>query len=269
MEKQPANLTIDIQQQLKSADEFLREQPSYSTQTAYKECPEASRATVLERLRLGYARVQEEKSDARRLQHEDGIELFNAADTLFQLFLPLACTGPTTTKFWGTISDLACGFGEQPGDDSWRREESATGARELSSRLRNLFPRIVAFQAIMSYMPKEDRLKLEAPREFVTAWLHIITGLVLCQAQDSGWTMHFTFVGEKLMRSGMDKMVQTQQTYDLLDSVVLQPADIASLAVLKLNQDRASQAGDINEVYSQYLASLVRRENKFCSRYLF
>ncbi|OAQ95678.1 hypothetical protein LLEC1_03203 [Akanthomyces lecanii] len=260
-EKPPA-IQSELILQLEAADKFLMEQPAYATQAAYSDCADVSRDAALERLRLEGAKVEDEKNDVRKREYEDGIELFNIAESLFQLFLPLTCDGPTTGKFWGAVSDLACGARSRP-DKTAETTASRRGRRDLEtyqrnilSSLRSIFPKIKAFQAVMSHVPREYRLKLEAPRQFVTAWLHVVSGLVLCRARDSSWESHITTAERRLLSEGMDMMIQALPVHDLLESVVLQPFEIASLAVLKLMQDHTSQPDDINETYSQYLASL-------------
>ncbi|KAM3447968.1 hypothetical protein MY3296_008246 [Beauveria thailandica] len=261
-EERPRAIQSELKLQLEAADKFLMEQPAYATQAAYSSCADVSHKAILEKLKLQGVKVENEKDDVQKREYEDGIELFNIAEYLFQLFLPLDCDGPTTGKFWGAVLDLACGVRSTHG----KTTEDAPprgGRRDLQAHretilrtLRLMYPKIKAFQTIMSHVPSEYRLKLEAPRQFVTAWLHIVSGLVLCRAGDASWESHFSIAERRLLSKGMDMMIQALPTYDLLDSVVLQPFEIACLAVLKLMQDRASQPDDINETYSQYLASL-------------
>ncbi|KAM3508600.1 hypothetical protein MY10362_001116 [Beauveria mimosiformis] len=261
-EERPPVIRSELKLQLEAADKFLMEQPAYATQAAYSSCADISRKAILEKLKLQGVKVEDEKDDVRKREYEDGIELFNIAEYLFQLFLPLDCDGPTTGKFWGAVLDLASGVGSTDGKTT-EDAPSRRGRRDLQAHqetilryLRLIYPKIKAFQAIMSHVPSEYRLKLEAPRQFVTAWLHIVSGLVLCRAGDALWESHFSIAERRLLSEGMDIMIQALPTYDLLDSVVLQPFEIACLAVLQLMQDRASQPDDINETYSQYLASL-------------
>ncbi|KAJ6782861.1 hypothetical protein PWT90_09947 [Aphanocladium album] len=254
-------LNAELKLQLEAADKFLMEQPAYATQLAYDECPNVTHEAVVEKMKLKGTEVENEKSDYLKREYEDGIELFNTAEALFQLFLPLDCDGPTTGKFWGAVLDLACGTQSGTGKDAdlppprLIRGLQANRDRLMRS-LRIIFPKIKAFQAIMSHVPNETRPNLEAPRQFVTAWLHIVSGLVLCRSRDSAFESHISIAVGRLLHEGMDRMIQALPSHDLLDSVVLQPFEIASLAVLKLMQDRASQPDDINETYSQYLASL-------------
>ncbi len=263
-EEKPPAIESELKLQLEAADKFLMEQPAYATQAAYSECSNISHDEAVEKLKLEGAKVDDEKNDNRKREYEDGVELFNIAEALFQLFLPLACDGPTTGKFWGAVLDLAFGArsrldkASQEGTYRRERRDLEMFQQAILRSLRLLFPKIKAFQAIMSHVPNEYRLKLEAPRQFVTAWLHIVSGLVLCRARDNSWEPHFSIADRRLLSEGMDKMIRALPTHDLLDSVVLQPFEIASLAVLELMQDRASQPNDINETYSQYLASLVR-----------
>ncbi|OAA73175.1 Mg2+ transporter protein, CorA-like protein [Cordyceps fumosorosea ARSEF 2679] len=252
----------ELKLQLDAAHKFLMEQPAYATQAAYSDCSVTSHDAALEKLKSDGVEVEDEKSDSRKREYEDGIELFNMAESLFQLFLPLDCDGPTTGKFWGAVRDLARGAKRQD-DKSPETAASRRRGRELRMNqetvlrsLRLMYPKIKIFQGIMSNVPEEYRIKLEAPRQFVTAWLHVISGLVLCRAGDSSWESHISIAQRRLLMEGMDKMIQALPAHNLLDSVVLQPFEIASLAVLKLMQDRASQPDDINETYSQYLASL-------------
>lgn len=95
-----------LQSQMQSAETFLTEKTSFSKQSAYNNCPINSRSHIYQFLVAQGAQVDEKKDDALKRVLEDCIDLFNAADCLFQLFLPKCSDYPTTNKFWGAIMEL-------------------------------------------------------------------------------------------------------------------------------------------------------------------
>lgn len=96
----------DLQEQLSAAEKFLTEKTSYTAQRGYKRCELMTRDGVNGQLEKLAARIEEKKSDTVRRSYEERLDVFNIADTLFQLFFPLTFHGPTTGKYWGALSKL-------------------------------------------------------------------------------------------------------------------------------------------------------------------
>ena len=50
--------------------------------------------------------VDDHEEEATRRAYQEAVELYNYAEAVFELFLPLTCEGPTTRKFWGAVKTL-------------------------------------------------------------------------------------------------------------------------------------------------------------------
>ncbi len=262
-----ATASFELADQLASAEKFLQEQTPYATQTAYERCDEATRRKVVLLLEAETARIEDQKDDEGRRRHEQDLVLFNMADSLFQVFLPAGCQGPTVTKFWGAIMALCtvCLFGillnsSRVANSLFQAPRLAYTVRDrtetLAAQLESSWSVISAFDDIMSFMSDEARNKIEPPRQFVTAWLHTLSGLVLCAVGLREWEIHFTRV-RRLLADGMEMAIQSISTHKLLSSCTVLPLEVASLTTLKLLQDQVGSADDLSETYSQYLNSLV------------
>ncbi|KAK5990918.1 hypothetical protein PT974_09193 [Cladobotryum mycophilum] len=247
----PDGLLKHLDEQLTAADRFLTEQTSYSAQRGYKECDGATRTDVYTRLSQLAGQVEERGSDEVRLAYDLRIELFNAADTLFQFFFPVKFQGPTTGKFWGSLKKLVKIpklDGETPGSDY------LASITNLKRELFLMAQGIQAFQNIMSHAGKIERERLELPREFVTAWLHVVSGMIAASHMRY-WDNHI-MKANSLICDGMDKIMQSISTEDIVDKAAMLPMEVVSLISLNLLQDKVGKFDDISGTYSQYLNSL-------------
>ena len=95
-----------LKEQLTLAEKFLASQTSYNDQRAYKRCGDATIEDVYSYLVKQASQVEEKANDSIRVMHEERIELFNAANDIFQLFFPVTFDGPTTGKYWGAVKSL-------------------------------------------------------------------------------------------------------------------------------------------------------------------
>jgi len=84
---------------------------SFGDAKAYKACDLNSRSSVRRYLEEKRRELEsadplkrEYRGDQRRF--EEKIDIFNAADTIFQFFLPVDFEGPTVGKYWGAIDNL-------------------------------------------------------------------------------------------------------------------------------------------------------------------
>lgn len=91
---------------LSAVDVFLKESTSYSIRNAYKTGREFSREDVIENLTKLESWIDKRQSEPIKREYEKRIDIFNAADILFGLFLPSSLDGPTVRKFWGAIKTL-------------------------------------------------------------------------------------------------------------------------------------------------------------------
>lgn len=95
-----------LKEQLTLAENFLTSQTSYTDQRAYKRCGHATREDVYNYLVKQASQVEAKANDSLRVMHEERIDIFNAANDIFQLFFPVTFDGPTTGKYWGAVTSL-------------------------------------------------------------------------------------------------------------------------------------------------------------------
>lgn len=107
----------------------------------------------------------------------------------------------------------------------------------------------------MSFAGKEDQAAIELPRQFVTAWLHIVFGLIY-SSHTLDWFGHMT-KARSLMKDGMQKIIQGISSENLLDKAVMLPTEVMSLVILNLLQDDVGKYDNICDTYSLYLNFLV------------
>ncbi|UKZ62641.1 uncharacterized protein TrAtP1_003881 [Trichoderma atroviride] len=242
-------ILAELHEQLSAAEKFLTEQTSYSAQRGYKRCGLMARDGVNEYLTNLAPRIDEKSNDTLRLLYEERIDVFNMADMLFQLFFPLTFHGPTTGKYWGALNKLI----KMPELDGGK-DAISTPLAEVKNALWQLTRDIQSFQSIMSFAGKEDRATIELPRELVTAWLHIVFGLIY-SSHTVDWFNHMTRA-RSLMKDGMQKMIQGISSQNLLEKAVMLPTEIMSLITLNLFQDDVGKYDNICDTYSLYLNSL-------------
>ncbi|KAL7928096.1 hypothetical protein V8C35DRAFT_318940 [Trichoderma chlorosporum] len=243
----------DLRGQLSAAEKFLTEKTSYTAQRGYKRCELMTRDGVKEQLEKLAAHVEEKRIDTARRSYDERLDVFVMAEMLFQLFFPLAFHGPTTGKYWGALSKLM----EMPELDEDRRSTRPpipSPISEIRSILWQLTPDIESFQNIMSFAAKEDRAAMTLPHELVTAWLHIVFGLIY-STYALDWHGHM-IKAKSLLKEGMQKMIEGISAENLLDKAVMQPTEIMALITLNLLQDDVGKHDDICDTYSLYLNSL-------------
>jgi hypothetical protein len=86
----PANSEDErLNAHLNAVDSFLlSKETSVSDDTAYNECPERHHLEL------------------QALKGDETSKVINAAESVFQFFLPLRFEGPTALKYWGAIYQL-------------------------------------------------------------------------------------------------------------------------------------------------------------------
>lgn len=266
-----------LKEQLVLAEKFLTNQASYADQRAYRSCGDATREGVYHYLVKQASQVQEKASDSIRILHEDRLEIFNAATNMFSLFFPSDFDGPTTRKFWGAIKLLVqVGMTNRPkngrevslivvqqipqlDEDSALNTDSTSQnvTTEIKSILNDVSQYIQLFQKTMSNANDQDLASIDPPRQFVIAWLHVVSGLISTFEHGDTWLAHM-LRAKTLVLDGMSRIMRGISSRSLLDDSVVLPLEIVSLFSLNLLHDQVGKSDDIMETYAQYLALLVR-----------
>lgn len=89
-----------------AAEKFLTQETTFSNRRAYKDSTESTRDEAYVYLTSLAQKVEESGSDSVRLAYEKRIDIFNAADSLYGLFLPKGFDDPTSRKFWGALRKM-------------------------------------------------------------------------------------------------------------------------------------------------------------------
>lgn len=98
-----------LEEDLEDMDYFLSHKTTLVERIAYKECPQVSRLKVYSLLEqeertLVESAAKEQKQDERKPHiYELRVDIVNAAESIFQFFLPSLFEGPTVLKYWGVI----------------------------------------------------------------------------------------------------------------------------------------------------------------------
>lgn len=107
------NINLDqLKDDLEEMDHFLSHKTTLTERIAYKECPKVSRLEVYglleqEERALLKSAVKEQKQDEEKSRiYELRVDIVNAAESIFQFFLPSLFEGPTVLKYWGVIHQL-------------------------------------------------------------------------------------------------------------------------------------------------------------------
>ena len=96
-----------LQKQMEEVDNYLRSGTTFSDKKAYQDCKESPRASSFEYLEEQGKAIETAKNKTqRKYEYEERIDILNAADVVFRLFLPGTHSGPTTAKYWGAIRNL-------------------------------------------------------------------------------------------------------------------------------------------------------------------
>lgn len=136
-------------------------------------------------------------------------------------------------------------------DEPWEVSSS-----NLRTFLRGMPPDVQAFENIFAYANEEERATIEMPSEFVTAWLHVLSGMMLASEDSGSWFINMN-KAKSLISGGVQKIVQASSNKNLLDDAAVLPMDITSLIMMELLRDQVGKADDIAETYSQFLSFLV------------
>ncbi|KAI0593277.1 hypothetical protein F4775DRAFT_521473 [Biscogniauxia sp. FL1348] len=251
---------------LTEVDDYLGSSTSASDRTAYQECHFSSRQLVHSYLEANKPEAKEDSSaDPRLKKYEDAVDIFNAADVFFELFLPhgIESTMPTVGKFWGAVSRLVgAAISDENGADRRRRPRRSlrsgivhSDIHRIKTTMREATRTIQSFQSLVSQAPPDVRSKIEVPDDLIRAWLHLITALIQASLNREVWIDNMN-ISEALIRRGMNDIINDLPTSSLLDYSVVQPMELLALLSLKLLHDSTGKFPNINETYSEYLKGL-------------
>ncbi|KAI5927644.1 hypothetical protein F4810DRAFT_648688 [Camillea tinctor] len=252
--------------QLTEVEDYLDRSTSISDRTAYQECRPSLRQFVHEYLEIKRPDMEEDdETDQSLKKYEDAVDIFNAADVLFEFFLPhgMEKVVPTVGKFWGAVQRLMEVAISDENDKSRvrRPRQPHRGAmmhsiiHQIKSTTRETTRIIQSFQAIVSQAPPEIRNKIEVPDGLIRAWLHLIMALIQAPSNREVWIENMN-VSEALIRKGMNEIMDDIPTSSLLEYSVVQPMELVALLSFKLLHDSTGKLPSINETYSEYLKGL-------------
>lgn len=108
----------------------------------------------------------------------------------------------------------------------------------------------------MAYSTEEERVGVDLPPEFSTAWLYIVMGMIYGSKDDFTWNSRISRAKD-LVEKGSKKLLQGLSNKSLLDRASVLPLEVLSLVTMGLLQDQVGKSDDICDTYSQYLNSLV------------
>ncbi|KAM4059652.1 corA-like Mg2+ transporter protein [Hirsutella rhossiliensis] len=245
-----------LNKQLEAAERFLLGKTSYAQQRAYRSCRGATRADVRAYLADRGDEVEAKASDSMRRAYEERVNIFHAADALFQLFFPRGFDGPTTSQYWASVKSLVLmpppdndGDAHSPGDPEV--------LRDLRLQLRAMSQDIQAFQSIVAYADDKNRAAIDLPRPFVKAWLHVVSSMIKVGAStgQGSWSAHMA-KAKAFIEDGVRSVLQGISSRSLVEDLAVLPMEVMSLIAMDLLQDQVGKADDIAETYSQYLSSL-------------
>ncbi|RDA89977.1 hypothetical protein CP533_0853 [Ophiocordyceps camponoti-saundersi (nom. inval.)] len=244
----PCSEADGLRAQLAAAEEFLLSNMPFSQQRAYKNCIGASRKDVLDSLRSQGFDSGAQADDEMRSLHEERVELYGICEMIFDLFLPLDFLGPMTDKFWGSVSSFIAMKTASSPDDKGH-------TRALRDLLWSALKNTEAFQRIMIHTDEHTRKKMALPRQFITAWLHVVAGFVSAGGAQAGWRAHL-YKAKALVEEGMRIIIQADTSRSLVDDSAVLPLEVVSLISAELLQDMVGREYDVIDTYSQFLSSL-------------
>ena len=284
-----SNSERNPKQDLEKMNQALSQETVHEELTAYRGCLQRSRRDIVDML----AKQSEELTGPEKMYgpHGKKVGIVNAAESIFELFLPLGYEGPTVQKFWGGLYRLMVVSADnflnitfefltnaklsplrrswkQPGDSSSESDEDQglslrhgsfdIRLTDVLDSLEMIARRIQPFRELLSTAKHGDLFKLEVPAEMPRAWLHLVMYLVMCTEEGLRSPSWHAAMCDELLAEGMRKIVRSLSHHSLLDNLVLAPAELALLINFQLLQDVTKIFPDISESYGEYLRALVR-----------
>lgn len=93
-----------MKKDLENMDRFLSREVSRHDCRIYQKCPQQTRSAIVDVL-IREDEKANESDELRKLQDKK-VDIFNAAESVFHLFLPFGFDGPTVGKYWGALYRL-------------------------------------------------------------------------------------------------------------------------------------------------------------------
>ncbi|RFU26987.1 hypothetical protein B7463_g9343, partial [Scytalidium lignicola] len=252
--------TEELCEDLKEIDEFLTNKTNLNDRLVYKNCPTRDRIELYKFLSKQRKEVTEGKDIDRGLQkrYETMVDILNAAELLFKLFLPPGFQGPTVGKYWGALYRLLENVSvtvttlSEPTAQVIRVGRDST---DVLDWLKLMNRSTIPFRDLLCQASPLERSNIQVSEEFPTAWLHLLLSLAFATEDMQLFDEQIVICNERL-EQGMKKIVTGICEHRLSDYVVFAPFDLALLIFFQLSQKAAGSALDISESYLEYLKSL-------------
>ncbi|KAI8725082.1 hypothetical protein NCS52_00078400 [Fusarium sp. LHS14.1] len=241
-----------LEAQLEAAEKFITAETTYSNRKIYASCKQSTKMECYLYLNGLADRVEAQGSDQVRRAYEEKIDIFNAADVIYNFFLPADFEGPMAGKFWGAVRTIIELSILEPGFIPSNFEDTLN---DIRTSLRSFTQDLFAFQTIMAYSTEEERVGVDLPPEFSTAWLYVVMGMIYGSKDDFTWNSRIARARD-LVEKGSKKLLQGLSNKSLLDRASVLPLEVLSLVTMGLLQDQVGKSDDICDTYSQYLNSL-------------
>lgn len=94
-----------VKECLEEIHQFLSYKINLNERLSYQECPQQTRRDIYNMLAMERKEITSTAGRAGKLGkvYERKVDIVNAADSLFQFFLPSRFDGPTVRKYWGAL----------------------------------------------------------------------------------------------------------------------------------------------------------------------
>ncbi|KAI0097925.1 hypothetical protein GGR51DRAFT_577712 [Nemania sp. FL0031] len=259
--------TIDeeiLDDHLREVEDYLLFQTSFSDRRAYGACPEATRDEVYAYLESQGVELSNSNEGQRAWQrdYEVKLDIFNAANVVFEFFFPPRVEVPTIPKFWGALKMIMVDGGliaPTDGGDASRRTGRPlipkSNIRSLRSEFRRLCVELQAFNEIFAYSGRQEQAKIAVPKEIVEGWIHLLMSLIYFP-KDYDKSDRLLDDAKTLVSSGMAAVVRSLSAKSLLDKSIILPLELLSLLNLKLLQDVTVGKPNVSECYSASLKEI-------------
>ena len=104
----PASIEQALVDDLNEIDQFLTRRTSLADRLSYQGCPQLTRREIYDKLEKDRVKITGVimKDDTIRQTYEEKVALINAAELLFQFFVPPCFDGPTVKEYWGALAQI-------------------------------------------------------------------------------------------------------------------------------------------------------------------
>ena len=104
----PTSIEQALIEDLNEIDQFLTRRTSLADRLSYQACPQLTRREIYDKLERDRVKITgvTGKDDKLRQIYEKKVALINAAELLFQFFIPPRFDGPTVKEYWGALAQI-------------------------------------------------------------------------------------------------------------------------------------------------------------------